>query len=138
MHRTRFRPRRFTRHAGHLGVLTLVAVMACASGRHATAQDDVVPDNVLALEIDNRNWSDILITVLHDGMRTRFAEVSATKSKTVAIPPELVGSNGTFRMIIHRIGGVDDYVTPVVSIRTGLTVNLTVESDLQRSSIGVW
>lgn len=138
MHRTRFRPRRLFRYGDRLAVLTLVTVMACASGRHAAPQDEVVPDNVLALEVDNRNWSDILITVVHDGMRTRFVEVAATKSKTLAIPSELIGSNGTFRMIIHRIGGVDDYVTPVVSIRTGYTVNLTVESDLQRSSIGVW
>jgi hypothetical protein len=134
----RFRPRLRIRAREGLVALTLTATAACAAARRAAEPDAVVPDDVLALEVDNRNWSDVLISVIHDGSRTRFVEVSATKSATLAIPPQLVGSNGTLRLLVHRIGGLDDFLTPVVSVRTGKTVALTIESTLERSSVGVW
>lgn len=121
-------------------VLAITFIAAAACGPHHVPASDYpdVPDSVLALEVDNRNWSDVLISVIHDGTRERFVEVGATKSRTVAIPPRLVGTTGTLRLVLHRIGGLDDFVTPPVSIRTGDTINLTIESSLDRSTIGVW
>lgn len=122
-----------------IAAFVLTATLGCASGaRHTAVADEAIPDSALALEVDNRNWSDVLISIVHDGSRSRFVEVAATHSLTVAIPPRFVGTNGTVAILLHRIGGVDDYLMPAVSIRTGNTVNLTIESDLNRSSIGVW
>lgn len=133
-----------------VAVSGLFGIAACAS-RHARAAEQPLPDNVLVLEVENHNWSDVLIYVIHDGTRSRFMEVSAAKSTTEAIPARFVGSNGMLRLLVHRIGGPDDsvmlvrrggtsddYLTPTVSVRTGKTVSLTLESDLQRSSLGVW
>jgi hypothetical protein len=98
----------------------------------------VAPADPLVLEVDNHNWSDVLIYIVHDGTSTRFLDLTAAKSATQEIPGRLVGSNGMLQFLVHRIGGVDDYLSPVVSVRTGFTVSLTLESDLRRSSLGVW
>jgi hypothetical protein len=136
-----------------LAGIVAVASHACASN-HPPAEEAEVPPNVLALEVENRNWSDVEIYIIHDGTRERFTQVNAAKSVTVAIPPRLVSANGTIQLQVHRIGGHDDtfapiggpqfatprddYVSPVVSVRTGYTVELTLEDDLNRSTVGVW
>ena len=136
--------------------LCLAAAALSAACAHPRPEPQPQPsaDNALVLEVDNHNWSDVLIYVLHDGMRTRFIEVTATKSVSEPIPEHLVSSGRTVQLLVHRIGGrddrvnlavgpsfrmpSDDYLSPIVSIRTGSTVSLTLESDLQRSSVGVW
>lgn len=133
-----------------VAICGLLATAGCAS-RHPRAAEQPLPDNVLVLEVENHNWSDVLIYVIHDGTRSRFLEVSAAKTMTEPIPARFVGANGILRLLIHRIGGADDsvllvrrsgvsddYLTPAVSVRTGNTVSLTLESDLQRSTLGVW
>ena len=141
-----------TRRLALLGVVPFIATV-CTSAHKAPPSEDV-PADVLALEVENRNWSDVVIYVLHDGSRTRFAQVTAAKSATLPIPTRLVSSSGTIQLLVHRIGGHDDampalggpafaaarddYLSPVVSVRTGYTVALTLEDNLQRSPIGIW
>lgn len=132
----------------------LVVLALCSACAHPRPEPQELAANALVLEVDNHNWSDVLIYVLHDGARTRFIEVTATKSVAQPIPAHLVGSSGTVQLFVHRIGGrddsvnlvngprlrqaSDDYLSPVVSVRTGATIALTLESDLQRSTVGVW
>lgn len=141
-----------SRRLAILGAVSFIAT-ACTSS-HAKPPDVDVPADQLALEVENRNWSDVVIYVLHDGSRTRFAQVTATKSATLPIPIRLVSSAGTIQLLVHRIGGHDDamaplggpayatqrddYLSPIVSVRTGYTVALTLEDNLQRSTVGIW
>jgi hypothetical protein len=136
--------------------LAAAALFGACARPHATPapEPDSYPDDVLVLEVDNHNWSDVLIYIVHDGQRTRFLEVTATRSITQPIPAHLVSSGQTVQFFVHRIGGrddsvnlvngpqlasaSDDYMSPRVSVRTGTTVSLTLESNLQRSSVGVW
>jgi hypothetical protein len=130
------------------------ATVACATAQPKHVVEDEIPADELALEVDNHNWSDVLIYVLHDGFRERFVEVTATKSLTRTIPRRLIGSNGTVQFVVHRIGGRDEslpfiggrtpvtqrdeYLSPQVSVRTGYTLSLTLESNLQRSTLAIW
>ena len=102
------------------------------------APDPVVTDDDLMLEVSNNNWSDVIIYIVHDGRRTRFTTVTAAHSTSVVIPARYVGSTGNIQIIAHRIGGNDEYVSPVVSVRMGHTVAVTLESNLVRSTVGVW
>lgn len=131
-------------------VCGLVAAAAGCAGHTKPVEEALSPDT-LVLEVENHNWSDVLIYVIHDGTRSRFLELAAAKSAVEPIPARFVGSTGMLQLLIHRIGGADDsvilvrgrgvsddYLTPTVSVRTGNTVSLTLESDLQRSTLGVW
>jgi hypothetical protein len=110
-------------------------LISCAP--HRRAEPELTGDE-LQLEVANNNWSDVIIYMLHDGVRTRFIAVTAARSASAPIPTRYVSSNGTVQILVHRIGGNDEYVSPVVSVRMSRTVALTLESNLARSSLGVW
>ncbi|SRR6266566_3579602 len=128
----------------HVRTIFVCATFLLAGCRpHRPAQptltsDEPVPADDLVLQVNNNNWSDVVIYLLHDGRRNRFLVVTAARSASVTLPARYVSSNGTVQIVVHRIGGTDEYVSPAVSVRLGHTVALTLESNLVRSSVGVW
>ena len=92
----------------------------------------------VVLEVENHNWSDVVLFVIHDGRTHRLAQIAAARDQSFEIPPRLLGDQGLIRLGLHRIGGRDDYRTEQVSVRTGNTIRLTIEGKLEHSSIGVW
>jgi hypothetical protein len=119
---------------------TLLAGCASHHGAsNATPPDQVAaPVDSLTLEVDNRNWSDVVVSVVHDGVTSRVTEVTAGAGKSLILPPRLIGQDGFFRLAVRGIGATDRYVSEAISIRTGTTIRLTVESRVARSSVGVW
>jgi hypothetical protein len=115
---------------------------ACAGRHHQTSGDELdAPQAVsgpVTLEVQNHNWSDVVLFIIHDGRTHRFAQIAAAKDESFEIPPRYLGDQGTIRLGLHRVGGRDDYSTEPVSVRTGNTIRLTIEGRLDHSSIGVW
>ena len=126
--------------------LAASTIVGCAVQRRApsaetlSSTDDAGtrPLENLVLEIENHNWSDIVVFVLHDGLTSRLTQVTAGRSVSVPLRPQHVGAMGTLRLAVHPIGGSSDYTSESVSLRTGSTVRLTVESSVGRSSVAVW
>jgi hypothetical protein len=90
------------------------------------------------LQVENHNWSDVVLFIIHDGRTNRFAQIAAARDGSFEIPQHFLGDQGNIRLGLHRVGGRDDYRTEVVSVRTGDTIRLTIEGKLEHSSIGVW
>jgi hypothetical protein len=122
--------------------LAATLVLAGCGGRHKVEDDlDTVPSAVtgpVVLEVENHNWSDVVLFIIHDGRTHRFAQIAAARDQTFEIPSRFLGDQGTIRVGLHRIGGRDDFNTEPVSVRTGSTIRLTIEGKLEHSSIGVW
>ena len=102
------------------------------------AAPDAAPTGPVVLEVENHNWSDVVLFVIHDGRTHRLAQIAAARDQSFEIPSRLIGDAGTIRLSLHRIGGRDDYNTEPISVRTGNTIRLTIEGKLEHSSIGVW
>jgi hypothetical protein len=126
------------------GVLA-ASTAACAAHRaaHRAAPADARADSMLAaeqlvLEIENHNWSDVVIFILQDGRSSRLAQVTAGRSISVPLLARHVSPMGTFQLAVHPIGGSSDYRSESLSARTGNTVRLTVENSVARSSVAVW
>jgi hypothetical protein len=116
------------------------AIAAC---RGSQFPEDVLPQvasetQSVILEVQNHNWADMIIYVVHDGRRTRLNTVTATKNSSLTIPPNMIGQVGNLQLIARRVGANDRYISPSISVRTGSTVVLTLESNLSRSSVAVW
>jgi len=122
-----------------LGVTLAAAMIACRGGQFP---EDVLAEpsatQTVILDVQNHNWADVIIYVVHDGRRTRLNTVRATRTTSLIIPPRLIGQVGNLQLIARRVGAYDRYISPSISIRTGTTVVLTLESDLSRSSVAVW
>jgi len=119
-------------------------LVGCAAHRRvplpaSAASEDSAPSlDSLVLEIDNHNWSDIVVFALHDGRSSRLAQVTAGRSVSLPLRPQHIGAMGTLRFAVHPIGGSSDYTSESLSLRTGSTVRLTVESRVGHSSVAVW
>jgi broad specificity phosphatase PhoE len=123
----------------------LVGAIACARPQAAAppsptrdATEAPAPAESVVLEVENHNWSDIVVYVSHDGMVTRLAQVTANTTTSLSVPPYLVGSLGLVRLAVRRIGGTDSYASEPISVRTGSTLRLTVETRVATSSVAVW
>jgi hypothetical protein len=118
------------------------AFLSACAGRHAIPEEPALaptsPDDAVVLEVENHNWADIVLYVVHDGVHTRFAQVAATHNVSMKIPPQLHGQMGVIRIAARRIGGTDSFVSQAISLRGNASVRFTIESNLAKSSVGVW
>jgi hypothetical protein len=122
-----------------LCLITAAFLSACAR-RHAIEEpaSPPPPEDPIVLEVENHNWADVVLYVVHDGVHTRIAQVAAAHNVSMKIPPQLQGQMGVIRIAARRIGGTDSFVSQAISLRGGSAVRFTIESSLNRSSVGVW
>ena len=88
------------------------------------------------LEVENHNWADALF-VVHDGFRPASSG-RAAHNLSIEIPEHLQGQMGIIKIGARRIGGDDTYLSQAISVRGSSAVRFTIESNLNRSSVGVW
>jgi hypothetical protein len=122
-----------------LGVSLAAAMIACRGSQFPEdALAQLSSNETVILDVRNNNWADAIIYIVHDGRRTRLNTVRATRTTSLVIPPNMIGQAGNLQLIARRVGAYDRYISPSISIRTGSTVVLTLESDLRRSTVAVW
>jgi hypothetical protein len=119
----------------------LVALIAGPACHHRNGGDQPTPDTApvdVPLEVDNHNWLDVVIYVIHDGERSRVGTASASSQTNFTLPARLVGQGHEVRLLGHPIGGEGAALTETVTVQPGQYIAWTLETDLDRSSIGVY
>ena len=114
---------------------------ACAHSRPAEesfADSPALPPEPVKLQVENHNWADIVLYIVHDGVQTRFTNIAAAHDVSMEIPPSFRVRWEVIRLAVRRIGGTDSYVSQAISLRGNSEVRFTIESSLSRSSVGVW
>ena len=126
--------------ASRLGTIFFLALgaLSCFSRVHRSSANAPDRDSELVLSVDNQNWSDVVIYIVHDGSRTRFLTVRAVSAAEETIPSRLISSDASLALVAHRVGGSDDYLSPKLTVRNSKTVALTLAPKLTASSVGVW
>jgi hypothetical protein len=127
--------------AGRGTLLLLVGLAGGLACHHAKHADQPAPDTApvdVPLEVDNHNWLDVVIYVVHDGERSRVGIVNATSQSSFVLPARLVGQGHELRLLGHPIGGEGGTLTETVTVQPGQYIQWTLESDLSRSAIGVY
>ena len=122
-------------------IIVTALLPACSHSipvKNLDAPEAVVPPTPIVLEVENHNWSDVVLFVVHDGVQTRFAQVAAAHTLSKEIPASLQGQMGVIKIAARRIGGTDSFVSQSISLRGNSAVRFTIESSLNRSSVGVW
>jgi hypothetical protein len=92
----------------------------------------------VSLEIANHNWLDVIIYVVRDGQPMRVGIANASSSASFTLPARLLGQGRELRLWGHPIGGTGGTLTETVVVQPGQWIEWTLESDLNRSAIGVY
>jgi hypothetical protein len=120
----------------------LLAAPACfvfnrASKAPAAPAIDV-PEGEIALTVTNHNYLDVVVYVLHDGLQTRVGTVTGSSSTVFFLPARLLGLGREIELYGDAIGN-DAYArTERLIVQRGQYIEWTLETDLRRSSVGVF
>ena len=132
-------------HLGTALAALLVATPACFWHRkpapaRAPARNALldVPEGEIALQVTNHNFLDVTIYVLHNGQRTRVGTVTGSSSQVFYLPARLLGLGREIQLFGDPIGSTDFAVTETLIIQPGQYIEWTLETDLRRSSVGVY
>ena len=123
--------------AGFPRVLILgiaLAMIACAGRHHSGPQ----PVSDIPLKVTNHNWLDVTIYVLHDGQRTRIGLATGSSAQEFVLPWRLLGQSHELELLGEAIGSPAFARTEVLTIQPGQFIEWTLETDLRRSSVGVY
>ena len=117
-------------------VLLALLLLACSS-RHPAAGTSPPADSQVTIEVENHNWSDVVVYVVRGGQRSRLGLVSSLSTGVFTVPFRHL-RDGTASLQAHAIGGVGDISSDHLLLQPGQMVQWTLESDLTRSSLGIY
>src|SRR5438093_13296244 len=116
--------------------LLLPLLVGCAS-HHGTAQPTAATLNTpVDVEVENHNWSDVVIYLVRGTQRQRLGMVNALSSTVFTFPYRRLGSSGDARLSAHAIGG-GGYTSESGLGQPGQSLKGTLESGLSRSVLGL-
>src|SRR5881397_183992 len=116
----------------------LLLALLVAGGCHPRQRGEVAPDTDITLDVINHNWLDVTVYVLHDGQRTRIGTVTGSSTQDFTLPRWLLGQSHELALLGEAIGSPDFARTEVLNIQPGQYIEWTLETDLRRSSVGVF
>jgi hypothetical protein len=120
-----------------LPLLVSPALSGCASHHGTTQTTAAAPNTPVDVEVENHNWSDVVIYLVRGTQRQRLGMVNALSSTVFNFPYRRLGGSGDARLSAHAIGG-GGYTSESVLVQPGQMIKWTLESDLSRSSLAVY
>jgi len=115
----------------------LIVTAACGSHRRRAATDSGPPPDV-TLQVTNHNFLDVTVFVLHDGQRLRIGLVTGSTTQSFVLPGRLVALSHELALLGDAVGSPVFARTETIIVRPGQRIEWTLETDLRRSSVGVY
>lgn len=113
-----------------------LSLVGCA-GRNKHGEERLPPVPT-SLTVENHNWLDVNIYVVHDGQRSRLGSATAAKTTDFTIQPALIGQMGAIQLIADPVGSSGAIASPRVEVKPGNRLVWTLQTDLSRSSLAVY
>lgn len=119
---------------------TLAVAQGCwwRRGHGAAESQDSGTQADVTLQVTNHNYLDVVVYVIHDGQRTRIGTVTGSSTQSFTLPVHLIGQAHEIRLYGDAIGSEDYAVTELLLVQPGQYIEWTLETDLRRSSVGVY
>ena len=117
-------------------IAILLAASACSHRRRSGSMSEP-PANV-TLQVTNHNFLDVTVFVLHDGQRIRMGLATGSSTQLFTIPGRLIAQSHEITLLGEAIGSNDRARTELLTVRPGQRIEWTLETDLRRSSVGVY
>jgi hypothetical protein len=113
--------------------------LACgARSASKVADDNRVAESEIAIEVENHNYSDIIIYLVRGGQTLRLGMVTGLSTAHFIFPFRRLGPGGEARLRAYPIGGPSAYTSESMVVQPGQWIKWTLESDLSRSFLGIY
>ena len=114
-------------------VLLLFLLAACA--HNSPPAPSSWANAEVGLIVENHNWSDVRIYLVHDGVSERIGTVTAAKTESFVLAGRYFESMAGIQLQAFAIAGDQPYTTETLTIHPGDIITWTLESRLDHSSI---
>jgi len=118
-----------------LGMVSALSLSGCAGRAPGGGADP--GGHALAVEIENRGWSDVVIYLVRGSSVARLGTVGSLRSETFVFPYRRLGA-GEARLRARPVGGPAPFTSEQLQVRPGQSVKWMLESDLSRSFLAVY
>jgi hypothetical protein len=129
------------RTRGPSRTLLLASVLLVACARHKVSGDaDQRPsrDTPVSVEVDNHNWSDMVIYLDRGSLSQRLGTVGTLHTAVFTLPYLQLGNTGNARLRADPIGNLSSFSSEEINIQPGQSIKWTIENDIDRSFLSVY
>jgi len=116
-------------------LFSLALLSACSHGKPNTPAPSSWANAEVGLVVENHNWSDVRIYLVHDGVSERIGTVTAAKTESFVLPGRYFASMAGIQLQAYAIAGAQPYTTETLTIHPGDIITFSLESRLDHSSI---
>jgi hypothetical protein len=116
-----------------LCLLTAFAVGAGCTARGSTER--VPPDAPVTIQVVNRNWADMRVSIERDGLRALLGVVTTGSTSAFAAPLDFLTGGGSLRLIGDPIGSRLAFASEAFAAQPGQTVEWTIRVQPAQSSL---
>ena len=120
-------------------MIAVVGVAACATNRAASEQGLIGAESVPLVTVQNDNFLDVAVYVVHGTSRFRIGTVSSTSSRTFRLKTEGQAGGTPLQIMADPIGeNRRRYITDPVTLGPGQRLEVKVGSQLSLSTFAIW
>jgi len=122
-------------------VLLLVSSLLVGCARHTmSAEPEQRPsrDEPVSLEVENHNWSDMVIYLDRGNLSERLGTVGTLHTVVFTFPYLKLGSTGNSRLRADPIGNLRSFSSELINIQPGQSLKWTIENDIDRSFLSAY
>ena len=126
---------------GALRTVLLACVLLPGCARHTMAGDDTPRpdrDTPVSVEVENHNWSDMVIYLDRGNLSQRLGSVNAQNSAVFTFPYLQLGTTGSARLRADPIGNLRSFSSETLNVQPGQTIKWTIENDIDRSFLAIY
>jgi hypothetical protein len=123
---------RFTAVAPVFALVTMEAAMAACAARGAGAGSAGQQSSQLVVQ--NDNWLDVVVYLVHGTARIRMGTVTGLGHATFRIKQGVVATESA-RLLVDPIGASRGYLTDAITVMPGQRIELRVGSPLNFSTV---
>jgi hypothetical protein len=122
----------------NLFALVLIVCVAASCSHNKRPSDTMEAGADATLHVENHHYGDVDIFVIHNGSRTRVGSVTASTDQTFTLNSRIIGTVGTLQILAHGIGESGSISSEQFSIRPGMQINWTLDSNLSRATLAIY
>ncbi|MGH7511640.1 MAG: hypothetical protein ACREOQ_01835 [Gemmatimonadales bacterium] len=110
------------------------APSAGPSPEASAASDTGRASRAIAVQVNNENFNDMSVYLVHDGARWLVGQVGGLTKATLTVPASLAPPDERVRLRAEAIGGGGATMTPLLIVPPGQRVYWTIGADPAMSS----